>query len=96
MQIKNELGGLCPPPPFSYPSGSCLIQEATEAVLDTLIERTSQKAIKVHYSLLEADDNGDIQPRKRSILKYIVNTENKVCLSLLLLYNMHAYHVCMK
>ena len=64
------------------------MQEATEAVLDTLIERMpqSKKAIKVHYSLLEANHNGDVQLgnfQRRSNFKYIVNTDNKVCVALL-------------
>lgn len=61
------------------------MQEATDAVLDTLIEKIplSKNAIKVHYSLLEANDNGVVQLgnfHQRSTFKYIVNTDNKVCM----------------
>lgn len=56
-------------------------QEATNAVLDALIERIPQTkgAIKVYYSLLEANDNGDVLgSHSGTNFKYIVNTDNKV------------------
>lgn len=62
------------------------MQEATDAVLDALIEEVPQanKTIKVYYSLLEADANGDVYSgSKRTNFNFIVNTENKVRL-----YNM--------
>lgn len=57
------------------------MQEATDAVLDALIEKIhvpqSKKAIKVHYSLLEA--NVQLENFHRgSNFKYIVNKDNKV------------------
>ena len=59
------------------------MQEATDAILDTLIERMPhpQKGIKVHYSLLEANKNGDVKVgnfNRGSNFKHIVDTDNKV------------------
>ena len=51
-------------------------------MLDALVEEIPQtrKAIKVHYSLLEANENGDIPSgnQRTSNFKYMVDTDNKV------------------
>ena len=51
-------------------------------MLDSLIEKLpeSKKAIKVYYSLLEANESGDVvlEGQRRSIFRYIIDTENKV------------------
>ena len=56
-------------------------QEATSAILDALIEKVpqSRQARKVHYTLLEANENGDIFPgsHRESNFKYMVLTDNK-------------------
>ena len=56
-------------------------QEATTAILDALIEKVPQSrtARKVHYTLLEANENGDILSgsQRESNFKYIVDTDNK-------------------
>ena len=58
------------------------VQEATDAVLDALIEKMprSKKAVKVYYSLLEASADGDVHlgSQRGTNFNYIVNTENKV------------------
>ena len=64
-------------------------------MLDTLMERMPQKTIKVHYSLLEANDNGDVQSEnchRRSTLKYLVDTDNKVCLAAMHMHGTTCMH----